>query len=242
MTQKLSPSAAVLSLALLMAWGVSARAAETARPADTPGPSPTATPAPLASTPTPTPPPTPPPTIGLTEGWTRYNSGYKVQNWTASPLEERFTFVDEIYQTRVFAGERRVEMRWDGWSEQNRENMWDGDILFDSDTQKTCIMQIKSNTGGEPIYLQVSTPGTIRNDNDRTPLATNMANTWFNWKAALNPTTGVARAWINDSLVKTRQYDTASRDWYFKNGCYNNGLPERGRSLARFKNIKFWVK
>ena len=177
----------------------------------------------------------------LTDGWTRYSAGYKVQNRTNASLGQRFTFSGGVYTTRVQQGEERVEMRWDGWSSQTRANMWTGDIWFSSGTQKTAIMQIKSNTGGEPIYLQVTTSGTIRNNGDGTPLATGMAEKWFNWKAHFNPATGVSQAYINDQLKKSRQYNTGSRDWYFKNGTYNNGRPA-GFSEARFRNIQFWRK
>jgi hypothetical protein len=176
----------------------------------------------------------------ITDGWTRYTSSYTVQNRTSAPLGDRFTYSGGIWTTTVFAGEERVEMRWQNWPVQTRDNLWSGDIWFDGQTQRTCIMQIKSNTGGEPIYLQVSTPGTLRNDNDGTPLATGMANQWFNWKASFNPSTGVSRGWINDNLVKTRQYNTSARDWYWKNGTYNNGLPSGGRSRAQFRNIELW--
>jgi hypothetical protein len=176
----------------------------------------------------------------ITDGWTRYTSTYTVQNRTNASLGDRFTYSGGIWTTTVFAGEERVEMRWQNWPVQTRDNLWSGDINFDSQTQRTCIMQIKSNTGGEPIYLQVSTPGTLRNDNDGTSLATGMANQWFNWKASFNPSTGVSRGWINDTLVKTRQYNTSARDWYWKNGTYNNGLPSGGRSRAQFRNIQLW--
>jgi hypothetical protein len=177
----------------------------------------------------------------LTDGWTRYSASYKIQNRTSASLSQRFSFSNGMYTTRVQQGEERVELRWAGWPSQTRDNMWTGDIWFSAGTQKTAIMQIKSNTGGEPIYLQVTTSGTIRNNGDGTPLATGMAETWFNWKAHFNPATGVSKAYINDQLKKTRQYNTGARDWYFKNGTYNNGRPA-GFSEARFRNIQFWRK
>jgi hypothetical protein len=177
----------------------------------------------------------------ITDGWTRYTASYGVQNRTnGASLGSRFTHSGGLYTTTVFAGEERVEMRWRDWPQQSRDNMWDGDINFDSRTVKTCIMQIKSNTGGEPIYLQVTTSGTLRNNGDGTPMATGMAGQWFNFKAAFNPSTGASRAWINNSLKKTRQYNTSDRRWYFKNGTYNNGLPSGGRSRAQFRNIRHW--
>ena len=66
----------------------------------------------------------------ITDGWTRYSSSYTVQNRTSASLSERFSYANGIWQTRVYAGEERVEMRWAGWSVQTRDNMWDGDINF----------------------------------------------------------------------------------------------------------------
>jgi type II secretory pathway pseudopilin PulG len=177
-----------------------------------------------------------------TDGFTQYSSNYYVQNRTDAPLSERFTSSSGTYTTIVYAGEERVEMRWDTWPKQTHENMWEGDIMFDSGTQKTAIMQIKSNSGEEPIYIQVSNPGTVRNDNSSTSLLTSYANKWFHVNASYNPSTGVAKLWINGSLKVTRTVTSSARDWYFKNGCYNNGLPSGGRSKASFKNVKFWVK
>jgi hypothetical protein len=67
-----------------------------------------------------------------------------------------------------------------------------------------------------------------------------MYDRWFNLKAAFNPRTGLARAWIDDRLVKVRQYRTGTSGWYFKNGTYNNGLPEGGVSVAHFRNIHIY--
>ena len=205
-------------------------------------PTPTPTPAPPGSTPTPSPTPTARPTSGSpTDGWTRYSATYGVQNWTEAPLSQRFWFENGIHRTRVYQGESRVEMRWKNWPSQSRDNMWDGDVMFSAGTLKTCIMQIKSNTGGEPIYIQVTTSGTIRNDGESATLATGLAGQWFNLKASFNPSTGVSRAYLNDVLVKTRQYNTSARDWYFKNGTYNNGRPA-GYSEASFRNIRHWSR
>src|SRR3712207_3170488 len=101
-------------------------------------------------------------------------------------------------------------------------------------------MQIKSNTGGEPIYIQVSTPGTLRNDNSSTSFASGMAGTWFRLNSLFNPSNGDGKAYINGSLKVSRTMTTSDREWYFKNGTYNNGLPEGGRSTAEFRNVTHW--
>ena len=102
-------------------------------------------------------------------------------------------------------------------------------------------MQIKSNTGGEPIYLQVTSSGTLRNDGAST-FASGMANTWFRWNALFNPANGDSKGYINGSQKVSRSYSTSDRHWYFKNGTYNNGLPSGGKSTAQFRNISHWYK
>jgi len=175
-----------------------------------------------------------------TDGFVQYSTGFYVQNRT-SGCGGYSDLGGGHHRTWVCAGEERVEMRWDNWPTQTTDNQWQGDVMFDSATQKTCIMQIKSNTGGEPIYIQVTTPGTMRNDAS-TVFATGMANTWFRLNSIFNPVTGASSAYINGSLKVTRNYPTSARDWYFKNGTYNNGLPTGGKSTAEFRNITHWIK
>src|SRR5579883_1128933 len=99
-----------------------------------------------------------------TDGFTQYTSTYTVQNWTSGCGGFKNLGGGE-FETWVCAGESRVEMRWENWPQQTHYNQWQGTVMFSSDTQKTAIMQIKSNTGGEAIYIQVASPGTLRNDN-----------------------------------------------------------------------------
>ena len=175
-----------------------------------------------------------------TSGYTRYSNSYTVQNRTNGCGGWRYS--SGIWTTWVCAGEERVELRWRDWPSQSTYNQWQGEINFTSGTQKTCIMQIKSNTGGEPIYLQVTSSGTIRNDNSSTNIAGGMANVWFRWNALFNPATGDSRAYVNGSQKVVRSYPTSARDWYFKNGTYNNGLPSGGKSTAQFRYISHWYK
>jgi len=177
---------------------------------------------------------------GVTDGFTQYTSSYSAQIWTNGCGDFKDLGSGQ-YETWVCAGESRVEMRWNDWPNQTTCNQFECDAMFDGNTQNTAIHQIKSNAGGEVIYLQVSSPGTLRNDNGTT-FATGMANTWFHINSMFNPVSGDSCAYINGSLKVTRNYPTTDRAWYFKNGCYNNGLPTGGKSTAWFKNIKHWVK
>ena len=174
-----------------------------------------------------------------TSGYTQYSNSFTVQNRTSGC--GGYSNSGGIFKAWVCAGEERVEARWKDWPNQNTYNQWQGEINFSSDTQKTAIMQIKSNTGGEPIYLQVSTPGTVRNDGGST-MASNMANVWFRWNALFNPANGDGKGYINGSQKVSRTYTTSDRHWYFKNGTYNNGLPSGHKSTAQFRNITHWRK
>jgi hypothetical protein len=179
-----------------------------------------------------------------TAGWTPVSwnaSSYYVQNRTKAPMSQRFTVTGGVYNINVHAGEQRVEMRWDDWSNQRVDNMWEADVLLDKGSTRTAIMQVKSNSDGEPAYIQVfNSGGDLRNDADGSAIARGVYGKWFNLKASFNPSTGVARIWINDQLVKTRQYKKGGTHWYFKNGAYNNGLPSGGTTSVHFRNIKLW--
>lgn len=107
-------------------------------------------------------------------------------------MEERFWIKDGVYTCQVMGSERRVEMRWNDWKDESLEHMWEGEVMFESGSTKTCIMQIKSNTDGEPIYIQIfNDQGDIRNNGDGIPIATDMYNKWFNLKASFDPVTGI---------------------------------------------------
>jgi hypothetical protein len=179
-------------------------------------------------------------TAAVTDGFTQYSNTYTVQNWT-SGCGGFSDLGGGQFKTWVCAGESRVEMRWADWPNQTIDNQFECDAMFDSNTQATAIHQIKSNTGGEVIYLQVQSPGTLRNDNG-TVFSTGMSGTWFHINSIFNPSSGDGSAYINGSLKVIRHFATTDRAWYFKNGCYNNGLPTGGVSTAWFKNIKSWVK
>ncbi|MBU6408950.1 MAG: hypothetical protein KGR98_01055 [Verrucomicrobia bacterium] len=174
-----------------------------------------------------------------TDGYVTYNNTYYVQNWTTNVGSGCFTN-GNVIETVVQYGDQRCELRWSDWPDQNTYNQFEMDAMFSPETQNTCIHQIKSNTGGEVIYLQVQNPGTLRNDNGSVFL-TGMAGTWFHVNSMFNPVNGDGRAYINGSLEVARTYSTTDRFWYFKCGCYNNGLPPGGISTAWFQNFTNWV-
>jgi hypothetical protein len=156
-----------------------------------------------------------------TDGYHTYSNTYTVQNRTPSGCGG-FSSSSGVFTCTVCSD--GVEMRWANWPQQTHYNQFQADAWFSTDTQKTAIHQIKSNTGGEPIYIQVTTPGSLRNDGGSV-FMTGMANTWFRINSFFNPANGDAQAFINGSRKVTRSFPTSDRQWYFKNGVYNNGIP-----------------
>jgi hypothetical protein len=177
-----------------------------------------------------------------TAGFHQYTANYKLQNWTNRPQSQTFTITGGVININVRSGERRVEMAWDRWTNQGAAHMWEADVLLDAGSTRTAIMQIKSNTSGEPIYIQVyDTNGDLRNDGGGR-VANNMYGKWFHMNCSFDPKTGIGQVWINGNLVFTRHYKAGGSGWYFKNGAYNNGLPSGGRTSVHFRNIKLWTK
>jgi hypothetical protein len=179
-------------------------------------------------------------------GWTQYSSSYTVQNWTNQSLASHFNYTGGVYNITLKKGDwsagvkGRVEMRWNNWPAQTAENMINADVMYESGTNGSCIMQIKTNTGTaghEAVYLQVLNNGTLYNGGGGTALISGGFGKYNNIKAAYNPRTGLARVWINNALKLSKTYPAGSGAvWYFKNGCYG----ATATSKVHFKNITFW--
>lgn len=183
-------------------------------------------------------------------GFTSYSDTYSVQHPYNLPLSARFSVTTgPVYNCWIYAGDAgftsttttgpRTEMRWAAnWTV--KAHMWEADVMIDSGSEGSAIMQVKSNSGYEPIYVQVRANGTLYNDNGSTVLASNMWGKWFHMVVAYDPTSGYGSVWINGKLVVTR-YDPhpLSTVWYFKNGVY--GITGT-KSETHFKNFKFWTK
>lgn len=183
--------------------------------------------------------------FGPIDGATEIFPTYGVQNRTSRPLDQVYgTYIDPndgttlITWTNVCSGEQRTELRWQTWAHQDVTNIEDYDMMFDSDTQRTAVSQIKSNTGGEAVYLQVTDPGIIRQDNEHHSLVEGIDGQWHHWTILYNPSTGYGEIWYDYSFLESIQHSIGSFDWYFKNGTYNNGLPDGHCSTAYFENFR----
>jgi hypothetical protein len=180
-----------------------------------------------------------------------YTDTYTVQHPYNLPVSARFS-VDPgpVYNAWVLKGDKplrpgsgtgpRTEMRWAlNWS--RGLHIWEADVLVDAGTEKTAIMQVKSDNGGrEAIYAQV-VHGNLYNVSGGGGLVlSNVLGRWFHMACAYDPASGVSRIWVNGQLVSTGHYPRpASTIWYFKNGVYYNGGGNL-KSEAHFKNIQFW--
>lgn len=184
-----------------------------------------------------------------TTGFAEYAGHFKVQKPYDLPLDSRFSDSGGMYTAWVYPNDKpfeqgnttepRTEMRWDTWTNQNVDNMWEADVMYESGCARTCIMQVKSNTSGEAVYMRVLAGGDLTWLGTSSPtLLKGYYGKWFNLKAAFNPATATARVWIDDQLKYTHRYNNA-RDWYFKNGTYT--VEGTGPARAHFKNIKLRV-
>jgi hypothetical protein len=184
------------------------------------------------------------PAAAPTAGLTRYADTYKVQQPYNLPVSARFSVTDGAFNTWIQKGDKplskgsktgpRTEMRWNtDWS--RTEHMWEADVLVDAGTENTAIMQIKSNTNGEPIYVVVKGGNLYHGSNSL--VARNVVGHWFHLTTDYNPTTGAAHIWVNNVLVFTRNTKNPKATFYFKNGVYNLS---GARSSTHFKNVTFW--
>lgn len=141
-----------------------------------------------------------------TDGFSLYNDTFYVQKPWDKQLEERYTFKDGIHTTWTYEDDKplaqgngsdgRTELRWNTWADQLIEHMWTGDVMIDSGSNQTYIFQVKSNTSGEPIYLQVFRPGEVHWGSKSAPtLIADAYGKWFNLKAAYDPMSRLPRVW-----------------------------------------------
>ena len=186
-------------------------------------------------------------TVNPTDGFKQYTDTYKVQQPYDLKVSDRFVETNGEYICWVNKTDKplkvgsttgaRTEMRWKDWT--RTEHRWEADVFVEPGTDHTAIMQVKSNTGGEPIYLQVQN-NNLYNDNDiKTPAVVNFTGKWFHIVTGYNPETGLGQIWVNGELKLTRtDKKPLETVWYFKNGVYNTSKT----SKAHFKNVKFWIK
>ncbi|HUB67734.1 MAG TPA: RICIN domain-containing protein, partial [Candidatus Methylacidiphilales bacterium] len=192
-----------------------------------------------------------------TAGFRQISDSYSVQYPSNVTQSQRFTAVNGVYTCWVYGTDspdaqtsntlQRTEMRWETWPNQSLMNQLAFDEMFSAETQNTCIHQIKSDnkgngSGGEAIYMQVNTPGTLRQSVGKA-FATGIAGTWFHINSEYNPATGVMNLYYNGSRVYNQTgFIWPNGNWYFKTGAYDNGMPTTAESWVQLKNVIHWVQ
>ena len=162
-----------------------------------------------------------------TAGFTEYMDTFKVQFPYNLMQSDRFSFVNGVYTAWIYPTDMpfemgsptgpRTEMRWSqNWSTGERE--WEADVLVDSPTTHSCIMQVKSDTPNEEaMYLQVDN-GHLQNSVGPI-IAMNVMDHWFHLNVAYDTATRTGRVWMNNCLIFTTTFANAGV-FYFKNGVY----------------------
>jgi hypothetical protein len=184
-----------------------------------------------------------------TDGFVMYQDTFQVQKPWNIDLAQRFEHKDSIYSCWVYHADKgyspetptsgRTEMRWSTWADQNIEHMWEADMMYETGTAHTCVMQVKSNTGGEAMYMQVFSPGDLRLFGaDGAVVFPSGYGKWFNMKVAYDPKSSTGRVWIDNVLKQTHRNGSNPKNWYFKNGTYG----AESFSKSHYKNFKMWVK
>ena len=186
-----------------------------------------------------------------TDGFVQYSDTFTVQKPYDLNISDRFSATDAggsllQFNCWIHSGDHplyvtsptapRTEMRWNtNWAATER--IWEADVMIDPGSEGTAIQQIKSNSGFEPIYINVHNNGNLYNDGGSTVLASNMLGKWFHLMCAYNPATGIGRAWIDGKQVVTRSDPhPITTVWYFKNGTYGT----KNLSETHYKNVHFW--
>jgi hypothetical protein len=185
----------------------------------------------------------------LTAGWSEYPDTFEVQKPYNLPVSDRFSDSGGVYTCWIQPSDKpfktgtdtgpRTEMRWQTWSNQKLGHMFEADVMYDPGTNHTCIFQVKSNSSGEAVYLQVATNGDLRQSTG-TPFLKDYAGKWFHLNATYEPSTGSGRVWIDGEQKWSGSHNNSS-DWYFKNGTYCNGMTSGTVSRSHYKNIKHWI-
>jgi hypothetical protein len=181
----------------------------------------------------------------LSQGWTQYMDDFDVQHPYDLQVSDRFKFDNGIYTTWIFPNDKphamnnttapRTEMRWHT-NFTTGQWMWSGDVMYESPTTHTCIMQIKSETAHEAIYLNVAN-GDLKNSTGPAFLKGHYGK-WFHLTVTFNADTLEVKVYVNNCLMLTSQSNQTG-PFYFKNGTYGC---QATMCRANFKNITLWKK
>ncbi len=84
-----------------------------------------------------------------TEVFLESKSGFPMQRPFDLPISARFSDTGGIYTCWVMPGDKphalnnttapRTEMRWETWTDQGIDHMWEADVMYESRCNRTCI-------------------------------------------------------------------------------------------------------
>ena len=189
-------------------------------------------------------------------GWTPKTLNFKVQSPTNAPLSDRYWFTNNAYHFLTYSNDGafavgnttlpRTEHRYNP-DYTNGEIQYQANIMAPGDENSYSVFQIhtgdaQSSTYGSTTFMVfwfTNSGGSIRYYSG-TVLATNLANKWFQLNVDHNVVTHTLRAWVNKTLVYTRQ-DNGASDFYFKAGVYEQKHGPTLRMDAAITNILIWT-
>ncbi len=189
-------------------------------------------------------------------GWVPAPVRFKVQ-WPTNAAEgERYWFTNDIYHCEVFSNDGAFEVgnRTKPRTEQRFEPDYrSADIQYQStemvpaNENSFCVFQIHTGNAETPghgattfmLFWFADDGGSLRIYN-RTEVARNLANKWFQLNVEHNVRTRTIRVWINKTLVWT-QKDNGAGDFYFKDGVYEQNRHPSHEMDTYISDIQMWT-
>ncbi len=195
--------------------------------------------------------------LGGGTGWNACPVAFKVQWPTNAARGERYWFTNDIYHCETFSNDGAFEVgnHTKPRTEQRFEPDYrDADIQYQSmemvpaNENSFCVFQIHTGNAETPahgattfmLFWFADDGGSLRIYN-RTEVAGNLANKWFQLNVEHNVPARTIRVWINKTLVWT-QKDNGAGDFYFKDGVYVQGHRPTHRMDTYIGHIRIWTK
>lgn len=195
--------------------------------------------------------------MGGGAGWVSCPVNFKIQSPTNATQDQRYWFTNGVYHCEVFHGDGaftpgnqthpRTEQRF-------LPDYTSGEIQYESmemapsNENSYCIFQVHTGNAQTPkhgattfMLFWFSSDGGSVHDYAGTELASNLGNKWFRLNVDHNVDKRTIRVWINGNLVWT-QRDNGARDFYFKDGVYEQRHNPSQQMDAYVKDIQMWTR
>lgn len=187
-------------------------------------------------------------------GWKSIALNFKIQSPTNVPQNQRYWFSNNVYHCLTYSNDGafsvgnttlpRTEQRYQP-DYTNGEIQYQAMIMAPSNENSYCVFQIHTGdttTNGSTTFMAFwfTNNGGSVHDYSGTTLATNLANKWFQLNVDHNIVTRTIRVWINQLLVWTQQ-DNGVKDFYMKDGVYEQGHSPTLQMDTYLTNILMWT-